>query len=289
MSTPVCSLCQTPTPNLVVLDPGIKKAIESSGIARPAPAEICGSCFKNWKQKVSAGAKVVAAKEAHNDLATDLWRNRLQFVKEARNYFNKNLFPEAAASYEKYLKVLEVAFNDSLAQLTPSHFVEKPKEVGLLCSVFWDLMLIYDHHPTLYDKQILFSKKLSEFCKYSKVYSNLIRRAEIEYRKANNPDAFRLFLESCDVSVGRCFVANAVFDKDDQKTILQLCAFRDQVLNRKRAGRAFVAFYYRYSPHWALWLSRSPAFKTPIRCVLRRVGHWVHRIFNLQPKPEELH
>jgi len=209
MSSTHCRLCQTATPNLVNLDPGFKKSLENSGVANPAPDAICGHCFKEWKRKISSGVKVTAEKEARKHLASDLWKNRLQFVKQARNLFNSNLFAEAASSYEKYIKVLEVAFNSKLAGMKPAHFVEKPKEVGLLCSVFWDLMVIYDADVSLHPKQLIVSRKLAEFCKYSKVYSSLIRRAELEYRRAKNPAAFKLFLDSCNVKIGRCFVANA--------------------------------------------------------------------------------
>jgi len=283
MSLNYCRLCQTSTPNMVNLDAGFKKSLENAGVANPAPDALCNNCFGLWKRKISSGAKVIAEKEARKHLASDLWRNRLQFVREARKLFNNNMYAESAASYEKYLKVLEVAFNTKVAGMKPSHFVEKPKEVGLLCSVFWDLMVIYDADPAFHSKQMALSKKLSEFCRYSKVYSSLVRKAELKFWKAKNPDAFRLFLDANNVRIGRCFIANAIFDSPEERTILLLCDFRDKVLLNHFLGKKLVGFYYRFSPYWAEKLSRVFWLKKPAQFILRGVGNALAHIFNLQP------
>lgn len=63
-----------------------------------------------------------------------------------------------------------------------------------------------------------------------------------------------------------CFIATAVHGPDAIE-VLTLRAFRDEVLLARRAGRAFVAAYYRLSPPLAKRIEGSE----PLRALARRL------------------
>jgi hypothetical protein len=55
----------------------------------------------------------------------------------------------------------------------------------------------------------------------------------------------------------RCFVATAVYGSYDAPEVLTLRKFRDEVLRKSCAGRAFITLYYRYGPYLARVVKRS--------------------------------
>jgi len=75
-----------------------------------------------------------------------------------------------------------------------------------------------------------------------------------------------------------CFIATACYGSHDCAEVLELRAFRDEVLNVGYLGRALVALYYRVSPPVATWLRRRPRLAAVLRewlldrivCLVRR-------------------
>ena len=63
-----------------------------------------------------------------------------------------------------------------------------------------------------------------------------------------------------------CYLATAVYGSYDAPEVRVLRRFRDQRLERSRAGRLFIRAYYRFSPSLASRLGRWP-----------RVNAWVKR------------
>ena len=66
----------------------------------------------------------------------------------------------------------------------------------------------------------------------------------------------------------RCFVATAAFRSMDAAPVALLRQFRDELLLEFAGGRAFVHWYYRWSPPAAEWLLRHPAFELPVLAAL---------------------
>ena len=76
---------------------------------------------------------------------------------------------------------------------------------------------------------------------------------------------------------GPCFVATVAFGEGAPE-LDALRGFRDRVLARSGAGRAFIATYYRWGPHLAAVVERSPGLKRLTRRALSRAVPWLERL-----------
>jgi hypothetical protein len=76
------------------------------------------------------------------------------------------------------------------------------------------------------------------------------------------------FSVATDTAAGGCFVATAAFGSPMALQVQWLRAFRDRILLPGRAGRAFVSWYYRWSPRAAAWLRVHSIARKLTRAVL---------------------
>lgn len=279
-----CQKCGANDPNLTPIESGLRLALSKSGVTE-IPQHVCSPCLKELRKSASQGAQLQAKQEAKSKQKGDLWRNRTQFVRQGRLFLNRAEYAEAAVAYEKYLKVVQVVTQKDRKDLDPKQFNEHPKEITIIASVLWDLMLIYDSHLKFLSRQQETAEILARFLRFSPVYNSIIRKAEKEVRKARNPAAFKLLLRLCDVQSARCFIANATFETRTDPTVVSLCLFRDQILKNSPTGRFLVATYYKISPAIARKVQTSPTLRAFLRPVLRRVAIMLSRIFNLPGKP----
>lgn len=67
---------------------------------------------------------------------------------------------------------------------------------------------------------------------------------------------------------GSCFIATAAFRDYQHGPVAMLRLFRDRVLLKAVPGRAFVKWYYDWSPEAAEWLMKHPAFRYPVLLAL---------------------
>jgi hypothetical protein len=65
-----------------------------------------------------------------------------------------------------------------------------------------------------------------------------------------------------------CFIATAAYGSYLHPHVQVLRTLRDRYLLSSKAGRAFVAAYYAYSPPMADFISRHDAVKTAVRILL---------------------
>lgn len=72
------------------------------------------------------------------------------------------------------------------------------------------------------------------------------------------------------VPKGACFLATAAFG-EGARELDAFRAFRDEVLLRHAAGRAFVRAYYRHGPWLAARVSRNPRAQRAVRFLLRQL------------------
>ena len=270
-----CPVCGAQTPNLSKIDTGLKLHLQEQGQTN-IPDEACSSCLKNFRRTVSKGSQLRAKEEAKASLKQELWKNRIGLIKHGKHLLAHNDLAEAAVSFEKYLKILEVVYGVGREKFEPKLFRDRPKEITIICSVFWDLMLIYDAHIKYKSKQELMAKKLADFLRFSPLFASIIRKAEKEMRKAKNPAAYKLLLKLCNVQASRCFIATASF-YPTHPVVQDLCLFRDQYLRERRWGRISIAIYYFISPRIAQWIDNSSLLKKSSQKILMRVVNLLHR------------
>ncbi|MBI4826883.1 MAG: hypothetical protein HY807_10775 [Nitrospirae bacterium] len=67
---------------------------------------------------------------------------------------------------------------------------------------------------------------------------------------------------------GGCFIATAAYGSYLDKNVMVLRKFRDNFLLTNKAGRAFVKFYYKYSPPVAGFIQEHNAVRLTTRAVL---------------------
>lgn len=73
---------------------------------------------------------------------------------------------------------------------------------------------------------------------------------------------------STSTSSGGCYIATMVYGDYDHPQVLILRDFRDNVLKKSVLGRAFIRFYYRYSPTWVKHLRNHTKINSFIRVLL---------------------
>jgi hypothetical protein len=272
---PTCAYCGNENPVLLPVEAGMRLLLGQAGVTG-VPEQVCDGCHAQLSKMVSKGAalRAEAVQKAQNRLA--LWRGRVGLVKQAKTFMAAKNFSDAAVTYEKYLRALEIVYDKKSGELEPGLFKadQRKQELTVITSVYWDLMRIYDTHPRYAERQMKTAKKLAEFARYSAIFSHIMRKADVQSRQAKNPAAYKAFLKMSSFNRPRCFIATAAFNGDDP-TVQQLCAFRDRALERAAAGRLFVAVYYRLSPPIAAALDRTPSAKGPVRAVLRLLARTV--------------
>ncbi len=274
---PNCPNCGENKSELIHLDVGTKLRLKETGAIEDAPDFLCESCLRNANKSMSQGAKLRAEQEAKEQNRIMLWKNRIGFVKQGRQLLAEKNYSDAAVSFEKYLRSIEIVFEKSSGELTSEMFKDEAqkKELTILASVYWDLLRIYDSSPRYRERQMKAAEKLADFARFTPVYPNLIRQAEKQLKAAKNSEAYEIFLRKSNALRPRCFIATAAFSGYQSPTVISLCRFRDESLRKSQLGRAFIVSYYRISPSIAKTLDRNQWAKPLTRVLLRAIARCV--------------
>jgi hypothetical protein len=265
-----CPRCQKEVESLVGVDSGFRNRVNLTGNTQIIPDKICGSCYQELGATITQTG-IFSAKERFKESAKiALWKGRIGLLRKARNHMKKKVYGEAVASYEKYLKVLEAIFEKKLEDLTPDVFKEKAatKELTVACSVFWDLIRIYDTNEKYKSKQMLVAQKLAQFAPYTPMLVEMIRQAEAFKRKARNGDVINKLLRQLANRRARCFIASSAFNDVLAPEVIFLQNWRDQVLLKNKVGMISIEIYYTISPPLAQVLDRLSILKPAVRLFL---------------------
>lgn len=91
-------------------------------------------------------------------------------------------------------------------------------------------------------------------------------------------------LDASDIATGGakkgCFIATACYGEYDHPIVMELRCFRDSCLYTTLAGRAFVRWYYQWSPAFASFVAKSRILKTLARVLIVTPALIMARSFN---------
>ena len=280
-----CPRCEKEFDELIKIESGMRLRLQETQNESQDLQEVCNDCFNALKEEINQGAKLMAEQNQKEQNKQMLWKNRVGFVKEARERMSLRSFAEAAVLYEKYLRALEIVNDIPAGQLDPMIFNApgKSSELTILCTVYWDLFKIYDTSEKYLDRQKIVGQHLLNIVPYSNVQGDLLKKAERYVRDAKNTDNAREFLMKLREATGAsgCFVATACFGSYQHEKVYILRKFRDQVLEASLAGRAFIKFYYFVSPPVAKIIESSPHLQSLTRRALAPIATHIASKFNL--------
>lgn len=266
-----CPRCGIQVTELHAVPGDIAMKLQASG--QSTPGQVCVGCINELQHMVAAssGGVLMAQERAKEQHRLNLWKNRVQLIKQARTCMSQKMYSEAAAAYEKYLKIMEIVFECKKGELKPELFKESARhtELTVVASVYWDLLRIYDTSDRYADRQNSCAKQLALFIRFTPIYPDIIRKAEIFQRSARNPAVIRQFLKISSESRPRCFIATSAFESVYATEVQQLRFFRDHQLKRYSWGRKFTKWYYQVSPQFACLLDKHSWLKPAVRGLLR--------------------
>lgn len=272
-----CPYCGDNVSTLVPVEAGMRLRLQKEAQIMSVPERVCEGCIKQLAKSISKGAILRAEQRAKEQNRLMLWRSRVQLVKQAKQHLSQKNFSDAAVSYEKYLRVLEIIYEKKPGELSPDLFKgeARSQELTVIASVYWDLMRIYDTHERYKDRQFKAADKLAEFARFTPAFPHIMRRAESYVRQAKNPAAFKNFIRMANSSRPRCFIATAAFDGYYDPVVETLCQFRDQRMKSNQFGRGCINLYYRCSPRVAEFLDAHPSLKPATRKALGCLAYWI--------------
>lgn len=269
-----CARCGQTRESFKQIETGLRLALETTGRSENLPPVVCSSCYEELTGLVSQGMKLRLEQEQREKNKMVLWKSRVNLIKQARQQMIHKAYAEAAISYEKYLRILEMVYSKKKGELTPDIFnrSKRSKELTVLASVYWDLMRIYDTSPQYGNRMQEAAAKLALFVPFSPLYPDIVKKAESFQRSAKNPGVVRGFLKATRGRATRCFVVSATFGSPYAKEVFVLCQFRDQHLRRHSAGRWAISTYYRVSPPIAKVVENSFVLQTCLRPFFRLIA-----------------
>jgi hypothetical protein len=196
----------------------------------------------------------------------EMARHRLELVRGGLDKLQLRQMNEAIQSFHMYIDVLEKWKAVKRGTLNPGMFDKKldAPEMLLISGVFWELAKVYDKSKTNkkaknYGIHKEYLRKFVDFSlgmPYEALCSEMVRKY-VKAGKAKHEGDFSLAYRWFKGGK-RCFIASAVEDVLDPRTIPALQVFRDHRLKTNWAGRKFVAWYYRKGPSIAMTVDGFP-------------------------------
>ncbi|RYZ69375.1 MAG: hypothetical protein EOP09_07790 [Proteobacteria bacterium] len=273
-----CPRCGVQVTELHPVPADIIMKMQATG--ESVPPQVCVGCMTEVQRAIAAtsGGVLMAQERAKEQHRLSLWNNRVQLIKQARACMTQKMYTEAAAAYEKYIKIMEIVFECKKGELKPELFKEGARhtELTVVASVYWDLLRIYDMSDRYAERQSNCARQLASFIRFTPIYPDIIRKAEAFQRTAKNPNVIKQFLKMSSESRPRCFIATSAFGSVYAVEVQQLRFFRDQHLKSSFLGRIFVRYYYKISPAIACTLDKhswaKPAFRAALRLLIKCVS-----------------
>ncbi len=267
-----CPSCSNETDEVYPIELELRDKLKTLDPGYPLGQEICKSCVVDLRKKAyGTGGVLMAQERAKDDRKKKLWTSRVALVKQGNALMGNKFYNEAAVSYEKYLRMLELVFDCKKGMLSPESLKESAKtaELTIITGVYWDLLRIYDSSDQFADRQKYAASQLSKFINYTPIYADIMKKANVFVKTARNPDVVRYFIGLAKKKRTRCFIATSAFQTPNSLEVHYLRVYRDHTLKNSYWGRKFVFVYYKISPTLAQILDHHSWLKPYVRSVLR--------------------
>ncbi len=271
-----CPQCSLEVPEIYPLQADLRAKIKEVDPHFPLVDQLCKSCITSLQHQAYGTKGLLLSQERAKDLKKKkMWQNRVALVRNGHAMMKNQLNSEAAVSYEKYIRLVEMVFNCGPGQLTPEMLKEAAKtaELTVITGVYWDLVRIYDVSDKYGGRQKIAARQLAKFVTYTPIFSDLVKKAQVFMKTAKHPEVIKSFLIASKAQRPRCFIATSAFQTPTAEEIVFLRNFRDQTLKITPVGRKFVYFYYKISPAVACFLDKHeeqhPWLKSCTRNILR--------------------
>lgn len=277
-----CPKCGLQVTELQTLDP--ETISQLSAVGEPVTTSICMVCASDLRKtlSLSKGGVLLAQERAKEQYRLDLWKNRVTLIKNARILLNNKNYSQAAITYEKYLKILEIVFALKKGDLlAPNHFKDSARtsEITVLTSVYWDLLRIYDTNEKYAERQMAAARQLAIFVQYSPIFPDIMKRAQSFVKSAKRPQAIKLFIKESSMQRPRCFIASSCFESSFAPEVIYLRLFRDYFLNSSRLGSFLVQVYYTLSPSLAKVIDHSRVLKVIFKVLIKFLISFIRLIY----------
>lgn len=274
-----CPHCHLQVPEIFFVSDELRAKIKKVDPNYVLEAQVCRPCENSlMRQATSASGVLIAQERAKEIRKKRMWQNRVPLVKHGHNMMKRKRFSAAAVSYEKYLRLIEVVFECGPGKLTPMMLKDSARtaELTVITGVYWDLVRIYDSSDKYLSRQKVAAEQLGKFASFTPILVDLLRKAEAFMKQARHPEVIKSFITAAKKKKSRCFIATSAFQSPMATEVMQLRIFRDTKLKTHPAGRAFVHFYYKYSPSVACFLDKQswlkPMFRAGLRAVIKCVS-----------------
>lgn len=270
----VCPNCALNVPEIYPVEIALRERIRKQDPSFDINDQLCKSCINDLRKKAfGSGGMLLAREKAGEERKKRLWQSRVALVKKGHALMANKSYAEAAVSYEKYLKVLELIFECQPGQLAPESLKESAKtaELTVIVGAYWDLLRIYDSNSQYAARQKHAAVQLAKFINYTPVYPDIMKKAADFVKQARHPDVVKTFIAAAKKKRSRCFVATSAFETPSSIEVQFLRVYRDQTLKNTFLGRKFIFFYYKISPSIASFLDRQKWLKPLVRVTLRFV------------------
>ena len=142
-----CPQCSLEVSEIYPLQDDLRAKIKEVDPHFPLSENLCKSCVTSLQRQAYGAKGVLLSQERAKDLKKKkMWQNRVALVRNGHSLMKNQLHSEAAVSYEKYLRLVEMVFSCGPGQLTPEMLKEAAKtaELTVIAGVYWDLVRIYD-------------------------------------------------------------------------------------------------------------------------------------------------
>lgn len=277
-----CPRCGIQVTELQMLDPETMAQLQAAGENITTP--VCSVCASDLRKMLSQskGGVLLAQERAKEQYRLDLWKNRVTLVKKARSLMGGKNFSQAAITYEKYLKILDIVFALKKGEtLSPAHFKESARtsEITVVTSVYWDLLRIYDTNERYAERQQAAAKQLAVFIQYSPIYPDLMKKAQAFAKSAKNPQTIKAFIKEASSQRPRCFIASSTFQDNFSPEVIYLRLFRDYFLANFKSGKVFVSAYYVVSPFIAKILDHSKILRFLAKYLIKALIKCIRLIY----------